>query len=191
MLLHITLYQRRFPLYKYVVVLLITAGVAVFTLYNQSSSGSSKKHKGSETSSLWGLFLLGVNLFLDGVTNSTQDYLFASARGLVSGPQMQCGLNVFGFLLTVGWLIVNPWSQELSESWAFVKENPGVANDVVGFALCGAIGQVFICKFSSSPTFSLLIVDFGHFSILLFPYILAPYPRCLLHYPTLSLYVHY
>lgn len=144
MLLHITLYQRRFPLYKYIVVLLVTAGVAVFTLHNNSTSGS-KKHKGSDNSSVYGLFLLSINLLLDGVTNSTQDYLFASARGLVSGPQMQCGLNVFGFFLTMGWLVVNPWSSELSDAIAFVKQNPSVAGDVVGFALCGAVGQVFIC----------------------------------------------
>lgn len=149
MLLHITLYQRRFPLYKYIVVLLVTAGVAVFTLHNNnaSSSSGSKKHKGSDNSSIYGLFLLSINLLLDGVTNSTQDYLFASARGLVSGPQMQCGLNVFGFFLTLGWLVVNPWSSELSDAMVFVRQNPGVAGDVAGFALCGAVGQVFICMY--------------------------------------------
>lgn len=129
----------------------------MFTLHNNSSSSGSgssgsKKHKGSDNNSVYGLFLLSINLLLDGVTNSTQDYLFASARGLVSGPQMQCGLNVFGFILTMGFLVGNPWSSELRDAVMFVKENPGVAGDVVGFALCGAVGQVFICMFYSSSS---------------------------------------
>ncbi|KAK6331133.1 UDP-galactose transporter [Orbilia brochopaga] len=142
MLLHLTLYQRRYPVYKYIVVLLVTAGVAVFTLHN--GAAGAKKHKGGETSSLYGLLLLGINLLLDGVTNSTQDHMFATSGGLVTGPQMQCGLNLVSSVLTAGWLMVNPWSSELVDAVGFMRENPGVAGDVVGFALCGAIGQVFI-----------------------------------------------
>ncbi|KAF3930983.1 hypothetical protein ABW20_dc0100283 [Dactylellina cionopaga] len=143
MFLHLTLYQRRYPLYKYIVVLLVTSGVAVFTLYNNPGSAA-KKHKGGDSSSLYGLLLLSINLLLDGVTNSTQDHMFATSGGLVTGPQMQCGLNLVSSLLTAVWLIVNPWSSELSDAVGFMRENPGVAGDVVGFALCGAVGQVFI-----------------------------------------------
>ncbi|EWC43449.1 hypothetical protein DRE_07590 [Drechslerella stenobrocha 248] len=142
MLLHLTLYQRRYPLYKYAVVLLVTAGVAVFTLHNQGAGA--KKHKGGDSSSLYGLLLLGINLLLDGVTNSTQDHMFATSGGLVTGPQMQCGLNLVSSVLTAGWLVVNPWSSELGDAVGFMRENPEVAGDVVGFALCGAVGQVFI-----------------------------------------------
>ncbi|KAK6523258.1 UDP-galactose transporter [Orbilia ellipsospora] len=143
MFLHLTIYQRRYPLYKYIVVLLVTSGVAVFTLYNNPASAA-KKHKGSDTSSLYGLLLLSINLLLDGVTNSTQDHMFATSGGLVTGPQMQCGLNLVSSFLTAGWLIVNPWSSELVDAVGFMRENPGVVGDVVGFALCGAVGQVFI-----------------------------------------------
>jgi len=142
MFLHLTLYQRRYPVYKYVVVLLVTSGVAVFTLY--ANPHGAKKHKGSDTSSMYGLLLLSINLLLDGVTNSTQDHMFATSGGLVTGPQMQCGLNLVSSLLTMGWLVVNPWSDELSMAVEFMRENPGVAGDVAGFALCGAVGQVFI-----------------------------------------------
>ncbi|KAK6333611.1 UDP-galactose transporter [Orbilia blumenaviensis] len=143
MFLHLTLYQRRYPLYKYIVVLLVTSGVAVFTLYN-NPAGAAKKHKGSDTSSLYGLLLLSINLLLDGVTNSTQDHMFATSGGLVTGPQMQCGLNLVSSLLTAGWLAVNPWSSELTDAIGFMRENPNVVGDVMGFALCGAVGQVFI-----------------------------------------------
>jgi len=143
MFLHLTFYQRRYPLYKYIVVLLVTVGVAVFALHGTAGS---KKHKGGETSSLWGLFLLGINLLLDGVTNSTQDHMFQTSGGLVTGPQMQCGLNLMSSVLTMGWLAVNPWSSELGDAVKFMTANPGVAGDIVGFALCGAVGQVFICK---------------------------------------------
>ncbi|KAH0087222.1 UAA transporter, partial [Aureobasidium melanogenum] len=53
MALHVTLFRRKYPLYKYCVVALVTAGVAVFTLHHPTSS----KKKGADGSSAWGLLL--------------------------------------------------------------------------------------------------------------------------------------
>ena len=63
MFLHVTLYRRKYPFYKYAVVALVTSGVAVFTLHQ---SEGSKKRKGAEGSSLYGLMLLAINLLFDG-----------------------------------------------------------------------------------------------------------------------------
>ncbi|KAL8719165.1 MAG: hypothetical protein Q9225_003805, partial [Loekoesia sp. 1 TL-2023] len=46
MFLHLTIFRKRYPLYKYLVVFLVTAGVAVFTLHHPST-----KKKSSSTSS--------------------------------------------------------------------------------------------------------------------------------------------
>jgi UDP-galactose transporter B1 len=79
MLMNFILYRRTFPLYKYLTVVLISAGVSGFMLLHSQET----QEKGS---SLWGLFLLGINLILDGATNSTQDVIFHKFK--VSGAHM-------------------------------------------------------------------------------------------------------
>ncbi|KAF2837685.1 UAA transporter [Patellaria atrata CBS 101060] len=156
MALHITIFRKRYPLYKYGVVMLVTLGVAVFTLHHPSSSKKSKK--GAEQSSAWGLLLLGINLLFDGLTNSTQDYIFGAYRPY-TGPQMMCAQNIMSTLLTTSYLLLSPYISgtglgnylgmvtkggELQQALDFVTTYPKVGWDVLGFAACGAVGQVFI-----------------------------------------------
>lgn len=163
MALHISVFRKRYPLYKYAVVALVTAGVSVFTLYHPTSS---KKNKGREGgSSMWGLFLLSINLLFDGLTNSTQDYIFGTFRPY-TGQQMMVAMNTLSTALTVGWLFVSPWlgstglgawfgldfragQGEFGQAWGFLQRHPAVGWDVLGFAACGAFGQLFICEFFS------------------------------------------
>jgi UDP-galactose transporter B1 len=165
MALHITIFRKRYPLYKYLVVAAVTAGVAVFTLH------SGKKHKAKAAASgnaAWGLLLLSINLLFDGLTNSTQDYIFGTFQPY-TGPQMMCANNLLSTLLTAGYLVLSPWlvhtglgqwfgmevagsSGELASALAFLQRYPSVWIDVLGFAACGAIGQVFICEFNSNPS---------------------------------------
>lgn len=167
MFLHVTLYRKRYPLAKYGVVLLVTAGVAVFTLH--SSAGSKKKSKGSEAgggSSAYGLVLLSINLLLDGLTNTTQDAIHARFRPY-GGAQMMCALNLLATGLMAGYLVLAPWvagtgmgrfvgveGGELDGAWGFVKRHPEVGWDVLGFAVLGGVGQVFICMSSLFPPLS-------------------------------------
>ena len=156
MFLHITLYGKRYPFYKYAVVALVTTGVAVFTIYQP---GASKK-KGAQTNSLYGLMLLGINLLFDGLTNSTQDDIYARFRPY-SGQQMMCALNLLSTVLTTGYLLLSPFlvqlgiglsfgldvrsAGELQQALSFIRRHPAVGWDILGFATCGAMGQVFIC----------------------------------------------
>lgn len=163
MFLHVTLYGKRYPFYKYAVVALVTAGVAIFTLHNQPSG--SKKKKGAEGSSLYGLLLLSINLLFDGLVNSTQDDIYTRFRGY-TGKQMMCALNVMSTCITVVYLLLSPYiaqtgvgnyvgmdltksAGELQDALAFIQRHPAVGWDVLGFAACGAMGQVFICTLSS------------------------------------------
>ena len=195
LLLHVTLFRRRYPFWKYTVVGTVTAGVVIFTLYHpstiskakaqgnseknddnsDSSAGSSSSSSSSSRNSTWGLFLLSVNLLFDGLTNTTQDHIFARFRPF-SGPQMMCAQNVMCTALTVAYLLLSPylaqtalaeslgmdhhanvaspfvesssfWLRgELADAIAFVSKHPSVGWDMLGFSVCGAIGQVFICE---------------------------------------------
>ncbi len=157
MALHVTVFRRRYPLHKYAVVALVTAGVAVFTLHQPSNKR--KKASPLGNSSAWGLLLLSINLLFDGLTNSTQDYIFTEYRPF-SGPQMMCAQNVMSTALTTAYLLLSPHvggtslgasigidtTSELQAAISFVQRHPAVGWDVLAFAACGAIGQVFICK---------------------------------------------
>jgi UDP-galactose transporter B1 len=160
MFLHVTLYRKRYPFYKYAVVALVTAGVAVFTL--QQPAG--KKKKGADGNSLYGLALLGINLLFDGLTNATQDDIYASFRPY-TGKQMMCALNIMSTFLTTSYLLLLPYvaqtglgsvfgmdltkgAGELYDALAFIQRHPAVGWDILGFAASGALGQVFICESS-------------------------------------------
>lgn len=163
MALHITLFRRRYPLYKYLVVAAVTAGVAVFTLH--SGSGGKKSRPATHSGQTgWGLLLLGINLLFDGLTNSTQDYIFSTFQPY-TGPQMMAANNLMSSVLTGGYLLLSPFlvqtplgrwfgmdvvgvngGGELAAALAFLGRYPEVWRDVLGFALCGCVGQVFICE---------------------------------------------
>ncbi|KAH0535966.1 hypothetical protein FGG08_007140 [Glutinoglossum americanum] len=170
MFLHLTIFRTRYPVYKYAVVAAVTGGVAVFTLHHPAAAGKGGKGGGGEArSGLWGLLLLGINLLFDGLTNSTQDYIFQAYRPY-SGVQMMCAQNLLNTLLTGLYLVAQPYlgatgvgewvgvgsGSEVGEAVAFMGRHPGVGWDVLGFAACGAVGQVFI--FSTLSHFSSLLL---------------------------------
>lgn len=191
MALHISVFRKRYPLYKYAVVSLVTAGVAVFTLQHPSSSRKSSSLT-TGASPAWGLTLLAINLLFDGLTNSTQDYINASFTPF-SGSQMMCAQNIISTGLTTTYLLVAPYlassplgsligltpaaAGEFVNASGFIARHPSVGADVLMFAACGAVGQVFIfytlAKFSSlllvtitvtrkMLTMLLSVVWFGH-----------------------------
>ncbi|KAI0200423.1 solute carrier family 35 member B1 [Astrocystis sublimbata] len=174
MFLHITVFRKRYPLYKYMVVAAVTAGVAVFTLHSGKKGGKGHASSSSATdrNSAWGLLLLGINLLFDGLTNSTQDYIFTAFQPY-SGPQMMCANNLMSMAVMVTYLVLSPWlvhtgigewvgmdiagsAGELDEALAFMARYPGVWSDILGFAACGAVGQVFI--FYTLSTFSSVLL---------------------------------
>ncbi|ROV98208.1 hypothetical protein VSDG_04457 [Cytospora chrysosperma] len=163
MFLHVTLFRRRYTLQKYLVVAAVTAGVAIFTL---SSGKKHKAHGGSGTGTgtgtgqaAWGMLLLGINLLFDGLTNSTQDYIVSEFRPY-RGPQMMCANNMMSSALSGAYLVLGPWlartalgdwlgmadagGSELAGALGFMARHPEAWWHVLGFAACGAVGQVFI-----------------------------------------------
>lgn len=140
MALHVLLFRRKYSWSKYMVVLAVTCGVSLFTLYHPSSS--KKAAQGPQSSSMYGLFLLTINLLFDGLTNSTQDHIFHT-QPTITGPKMMCGINVMSTIFTSAFLL-SPFSSEFSNALQFFSEYPAVLRDILLFSVCGAIGQVFI-----------------------------------------------
>ncbi|KIW06406.1 uncharacterized protein PV09_02859 [Verruconis gallopava] len=158
--LHVTLFRKRIALYKFAVVVLVTLGVAVFTLHAPSAAAKAAKHNAKNAAGankVYGLFLLSVNLLFDGLTNTVQDDIFLKFK-TYSSPQMMCAMNILATILTSAYLVLSPYvaptpigqyigmgtGNELAEALSFIKAHPQVGYDVVGFALCGALGQVAI-----------------------------------------------
>lgn len=139
MALHLTFYQRKYPLYKYLVVGAITAGVCLFTVYHP---GTVEKVANGNSASNYGLLLLGINLFLDGFYNSTQDHMM-SVNKAITGPHMMCGLNALSTILTALFLLT-PSTTQFNEAIDFITAHPAVLKDIILFGLCGGLGQVFI-----------------------------------------------
>jgi solute carrier family 35 (UDP-galactose transporter), member B1 len=169
MFLHLTLFQKRYPMYKYLVVFAVTGGVALFTISHPVSA--SKSAKGAQQSSLYGLALLGINLLFDGLTNTVQDHIFTSPEryGKFTGPQMMVAQNIISTWMTISYLLITPQvpvsmlpemaaesTNELVMALNFLQRHPSVLYDVLGFAACGAIGQVFI--FATLERFSSLLL---------------------------------
>lgn len=189
MFLHVTLFRRRYTLQKYLVVAAVTAGVAIFTL---SSGKKHKAHGGSGTGTgtgtgqaAWGMLLLGINLLFDGLTNSTQDYIVSEFRPY-RGPQMMCANNMMSSALSGAYLVVGPWlartalgdwlgmadagGSELAGALGFMARHPEAWWHVLGFAACGAVGQVFICEFLFFFFYTTPLLPTPFFVLLLVPY---------------------
>ncbi|KAG8977294.1 UDP-galactose transporter, partial [Tulasnella sp. 427] len=95
MIMNVLLYRRKFAAHKYLVVAMVTAGITMFMAFGEQGG---KHGKGAAQSSLWGLFLLIVNLAIDGATNSTQDEIFSKYK--VTGQQMMFWINTFSTFIT-------------------------------------------------------------------------------------------
>lgn len=172
MFLHVTLFNKRYPLSKYIIVLAVTAGVAIFTLYHPPKPGKVSLSKSAQKSSIYGLSLLGVNLLFDGLTNTIQDHIFRSPHryGPVRGPQMMVSSNLIGVALQASYLLIVPLiprvfipsfipsssTNELNEALAFIARHPTVLSDILLFCAAGAIGQLFI--FATLERFSSLVL---------------------------------
>lgn len=146
MLMNFLIYRKRFELYKYGSVALITIGVSGFMLFEEGGKRAGGGSGSTAGNSLWGLALLLSNLLMDGATSSWQDQLFIKYR--LKSQQLMMFMNLFSGLLLAASLIFysawNPKSSQLLDAIHFFKQFPSALPDVAAFAVCGALGQLFI-----------------------------------------------
>lgn len=139
MFIHFVFYQTKFPIYKYIVALLVTFGVTIFTM----GHASSKTKINDGNTSLGMLFLIG-SMLLDGLTNSSQDQLFKlKLNDKITGGKLMCNLNLLICLWTTLYTLIFQ-SNEFNKTLTFAINYPELLLDLIGFAICGGIGQIFV-----------------------------------------------
>ena len=125
-----TMLGKRYPLHKYVNVVVITTGVALFM-----GGGSSSNNSGGETS-LIGAIMLSVSLCFDGATGAYEDKLMGNdhVEPFDLMYNIQFGKAVISFIVII---ITNQLSQ-----FNDTINHGGLMLIVLG--LTGAMGQVFV-----------------------------------------------
>jgi solute carrier family 35 (UDP-galactose transporter), member B1 len=149
MIVGIIFYNKSYPWYKYLSVLLLCSGIALFSFAKTSSSSSSSSPQKDEIN-LWtqcfGIILVGLNVFLDGYTNNEQDHIFEKHTS--SSLQMMKYVNFWQFwyllvFLLFGYFLFHQESEFAHSSHLFLSSSQ-LQNDIFMFCLSASIGQLFI-----------------------------------------------
>ncbi|XP_078385714.1 solute carrier family 35 member B1 [Cetorhinus maximus] len=134
MVLGVLIGKKRYPFTKYLCVLLIVLGVALFMYKPKKGIGSADDHVFG-----FGETLLLISLTLDGLTGVAQDHMRANFQ--TGSNQMMLNINVWSsFFLGIGVLCTG----ELWEFLNFIERHSSILYQILLFSLTSAIGQSFI-----------------------------------------------
>lgn len=161
MLMGLLIFNQKYPWYKYVSVVLVCGGVALYTLSKPSKNTASSNdshlssHNSYPFSSLtgnwrlcFGILLILGNLTLDGYTNNKQDQVFVQQK--ISSLAMMKYLNIWQAIILIATLFlmhlfqVNGTKSELYMSIEMLQLCPSVRYDILLFCISATIGQVLI-----------------------------------------------
>ena len=154
MLIGTVFYKRIYPWYKYVSVLMLVSGISLFTAFK--SHAKEAKASGDEagqnmTLLLFGIFLVLINLSLDGYTNNEQDDIFskyaATSTDMMKNVNMWQTIYLFTFLVAthlISGLSGLSASSELFSAYSMIVESTEVQFDVLMFCLFASVGQILL-----------------------------------------------
>ncbi|XP_058036262.1 solute carrier family 35 member B1 isoform X4 [Ahaetulla prasina] len=134
MLLGVTVLKKKYPLSKYLCVLLIVTGVALF-MYKPKNVGS----VGDEHVFGYGELLLLLSLTLDGLTGVSQDHMRAYYQ--TGSNHMMLNVNLWSTLVLGAGIF---FTGELWEFLSFTERYPTIIYNILLFGLTSALGQTFI-----------------------------------------------
>ena len=143
-------YGRSYTWYKIVGVILLCGGIALFSSAkggSVKSSSASAVSDGNETTNLLiGIFLVAMNLLLDGYTNNEQDQIFEKLGA--TSLQMMKNVNLWttfyiASFLTLGYFIQGD-NSEFSGAYRSFTNSQELRFDILLFCSCAAVGQVLI-----------------------------------------------
>ncbi|XP_006638216.2 solute carrier family 35 member B1 [Lepisosteus oculatus] len=134
MVLGVTILRKKYPLAKYLFVLLIVTGVALFMYKPKKGVAEMDEHLFG-----FGEMLLLLSLTLDGLTGVSQDHMRAHFQ--TGSNHMMLNVNLWSTLvLGIGVL----WTGEFWEFLSFADRYPGIVPNILLFGLTSAMGQSFI-----------------------------------------------
>uniref|UniRef100_A0A673XXH6 Solute carrier family 35 member B1 n=1 Tax=Salmo trutta TaxID=8032 RepID=A0A673XXH6_SALTR len=133
MILGVFVLRKKYPLAKYLCVLLIVSGVALF-LYKPNKSVAS-----TESAFGFGEILLLLSLTMDGLTGVAQDHMRSLFQ--TSANHMMLNINMWSTLvLGLGVL----WTGEVWDFLSFTDRHPSIFWNILLFGITSALGQTFI-----------------------------------------------
>ncbi|XP_072560896.1 solute carrier family 35 member B1 [Paramormyrops kingsleyae] len=134
MILGVTILRKKYPLAKYLCVLLIVSGVALFLYKPQKGGGSAADHVFG-----FGEMLLVCSLMLDGLTGVAQDHM---RNRFQTGPNhMMLHINLWS-ILVLGISVL--WTGEIWDFLSFAERFPNIYYTILLFGITSALGQTFI-----------------------------------------------
>ncbi|ELT90500.1 hypothetical protein CAPTEDRAFT_220847 [Capitella teleta] len=133
MLLGVLLARKRYPLQKYLFVLMIVLGVALFLFKDKKTAADDDHTFGS------GELLLMLSLTLDGVTGGVQDKIRGEHR--TQTHRMMLFMNLWSIAYLIAALL---YTGEAFTFAVFAGKYPYVLVQMLGFSVASALGQHFI-----------------------------------------------
>lgn len=133
MILGVILAKKVYPLIKYLCIVMIVSGVAMFLYKDSKATSGTAFELGA------GELLLLVSLTLDGLTGVTQEKM----RGVHSTGQyhMMFNVNLYSCFILFGVMVYNGQGLEFVD---FCWRHPKVLKFLLAFCLTSAFGQLFI-----------------------------------------------
>jgi len=124
-----------YPWGQYIEALLITIGVAIFSLASKSSDSTS-------STEIQGLLFMVLYITFDCFTSQWQDKIYQTyGRGNIDPYQMMLGVNTSAICITTIGLLV---SGDFPKVYEFMLVNPSVLHYNILTAITSASGQLFI-----------------------------------------------
>jgi len=124
--------KKNYPLRKYVFVLMIVVGVAVF-MYKDGKSGEGSSVLG------FGEFLLVLSLVMDGLTGAIQERMRSEYK--TKSGHMMLSMNLWSTIyLGVAIIVTGEGLMFVN----FVQRHPSLVWQLITFSLASALGQFFI-----------------------------------------------
>lgn len=131
---NVLIFRRKHTAAEYLQVALVTAGIAMF-------QWKSSKADGEDGNTPYGLLLLLLSLLMDGLTGPNQDSIIKTRR--CSSFQLMAACNAWAIVYMT--IALSTFGEGL-DGFRYIANtaHSGFLQYIALFALCGALGQVFI-----------------------------------------------
>lgn len=129
---------KRYKFKKYVYILLIVLGVALF-MYKKDKNVSQSTDRSFSFADNMGEILLLLSLSMDGLTGAVQERMKAEHRTKSGHMMLRINLWSASYLLAATIL-----TGELTQFYNFIERHPNLISDLALFSSLSAIGQLFI-----------------------------------------------